>query len=308
MSVGPPENFTGDITMMDNIVFMGGKLGEPPFALMQRGEEMWTIERTAAGRLVSLINKVIVSDNIKSKPSSGLVTIIIVVVAMVLIIVGLGVCLLRKLNSTKNNNSSLAPITEDHPAFKKKSNNVTYGRQGRRDNASTHHHQSAGNSPPTHILPLTPTPPTAQQQHMLGLQFSSHPRPSFVTTAHGAEEQTIVNASKPTSGAPGAPQTQWQPTPFVPPARTCDNNMSTSPPSTSPRNSPASPASSNAPAAASFLLDPQQVQFSPDANQRRLITSNKPLPSPPPILRITRPDPAVGSPHSLVITNNPQLC
>ncbi|KAF9122107.1 hypothetical protein BGW39_010017 [Mortierella sp. 14UC] len=90
-------------------------------------------------------------------------------------------------------------------------------------------HLPVASSVPTHILPMAPiTPipaptttmqPQTFQDQMQGLQFSSHPRPNFVTTGatttgYGQEGSSLGPHMSATSA------TAWQPTPFVPPTTT----------------------------------------------------------------------------------------
>ncbi|KAF9900220.1 hypothetical protein EC991_007771 [Linnemannia zychae] len=84
-------------------------------------------------------------------------------------------------------------------------------------------------SVPTHALPMAPITPMpaplmAAQPHtfqdqMQGLQFSSHPRPNFVTTGVAAtgygEGGLLPGAQTSVTGT-----AVWQPTPFVPPPST----------------------------------------------------------------------------------------
>ncbi|KAG0372374.1 hypothetical protein BGX24_000332 [Mortierella sp. AD032] len=67
------------------------------------------------------------------------------------------------------------------------------------------------------ITSVTTQPLHTFQDQMLGLQFSSHPRPNFVTTgateAIGYEQEQLSSPGASTSAA----STTWQPTPFVPP-------------------------------------------------------------------------------------------
>ncbi|KAG0271498.1 hypothetical protein BGZ95_000678 [Linnemannia exigua] len=85
---------------------------------------------------------------------------------------------------------------------------------------------------PSNTLPMAPITPvsvtaTTQplqtfQNQMLGLQFSSHPRPNFVTTVTtettGYEQEQLPSPGAPTYATSSA----WQPTPFVPPTRPSD--------------------------------------------------------------------------------------
>ncbi|KAF9125333.1 hypothetical protein BG015_004915 [Linnemannia schmuckeri] len=60
------------------------------------------------------------------------------------------------------------------------------------------------------------------QDQMQGLQFSTHPRPNFVTTAQD-RESGMHNDSDSYLKPIGAPQEPWQPTAFVPPTRPIDH-------------------------------------------------------------------------------------
>jgi hypothetical protein len=81
------------------------------------------------------------------------------------------------------------------------------------------------------MTPIT----SASQQHqtyqnqMLTLQFSSHPRPNFVTIAASSGEPETAASSVPYPGWSGAPQEAWQPAPFVPLASSVNDTAVSSP-------------------------------------------------------------------------------
>ncbi|KAK3830490.1 MAG: hypothetical protein JOS17DRAFT_746514 [Linnemannia elongata] len=122
----------------------------------------------------------------------------------------------------KEQEKSRAPISPDHPAFKNhdiSANFFTHTQQPGHNGGVNYHQQLGSNNPPTVILPMAPLAPQQQrfmQDQMQGLQFSTHPRATFVTTAQGGEPGTH-SSTNPYPETAGTPQTQWQPTPFVPP-------------------------------------------------------------------------------------------
>ncbi|KAG9069772.1 hypothetical protein KI688_009097 [Linnemannia hyalina] len=77
---------------------------------------------------------------------------------------------------------------------------------------------------------MPPVPQQHQTYHdqMQALQFSSHPRPNYVTTAYSTEPDT---SSPPVSytGSSGTPEAAWEPTPFVPPVRPASSTGLSSP-------------------------------------------------------------------------------
>ncbi|KAH7050499.1 hypothetical protein BKA57DRAFT_458896 [Linnemannia elongata] len=171
---------------------------------------------------------------------------------------------------------------------------------------------------PTTVIPMTPITslPMQPQQihtfqdHMQALQFSSHPRPTFVTTAYSTEPGTSnVPVSYP--GSSGAPQAAWQPTPFVPPARPASN---TGLPSHSAGAEAGvvghSPGASNATEFSSTTgIDTSQTNAVRDPNDSGTPSPASPPPSPF-VPRSTRPNQEPGSalsPHALLArSQNPQ--
>ncbi|KAF9153497.1 hypothetical protein BG015_003277 [Linnemannia schmuckeri] len=158
----------------------------------------------------------------------------------------------------------------------------------------------------TSILPMAPNT-SAQRQtfqdQMQALQFSSHPRPNFVTTAaYIGESETSSNASSvPYLGWSGAPQAAWQPTPFILPTRPANStNVST-------------PSTSHAPATTTFVTagtqssqDPQarSVDGIVDSGATSSSAQSLPLLSSPSIPYNTRPSPGIETCHTLVAPQN----
>lgn len=173
-------------------------------------------------------------------------TLIIGISGAFIIIGGLAVYLYRQ-----EQKKIKTPVTPDHPAFKNQGVNsiiVTYTLQPGHNGRVIYHQQLGSNNPPTAILPMVPLAPQQQQfmhDQMQRPQFSSHPRPNFVTTAQGGEPETNSSA-KPNPGTAGTPQTRWQPTSFVPPVtnqRICEPEQDGSTPPLSRFEAPLPPIS-----------------------------------------------------------------
>lgn len=182
-------------------------------------------------------------------------------------------------------------------------------------NGGPNYYIPGGQPAPTTILPKAPVTlvPLQQQlqtmqERMKGLQFSTHPRPNFVTAAYGGEPELPNVSSSPSgpyTGAPGTPQAPRQPRPFVPPTtRPTTSTLGTPSPST--RQSLADTSTfSTGTASPSPSQDPQTAIL---PQSTRGVAASEPLPSPlpPSILHFPRPSPEVESPHSIINTNNSQ--
>ncbi|KAF9549836.1 hypothetical protein EC957_002406 [Mortierella hygrophila] len=166
----------------------------------------------------------------------------------------------------------------------------------------------AATFPGTHITSTPPVPQQHQtyQDQMQALQFSSHPRPNYVTTAYSTESAT---PSPPASytGSSGAPQAVWEPTPFVPPARPASSTGLPSP-SAGAGAAGHSPDTSTA-TAVSSTTDTAGLQTNVTRDPQDRGTPSPSFP-PPSVPHSTRPGQEAGtasSPHALLArSQNPQ--
>ncbi|KAF9089164.1 hypothetical protein BGX29_012181 [Mortierella sp. GBA35] len=300
--LGTPENFTQDITSAQIFVPIDGGPGQVDFALMKKFSRMWVFGKTSAGgRYADDFPKVDVTDPVGFNPNpkppssssdsdkSSDTGVIVGVIAGVVAFAGVFIYLYRR-NSTRGKNNTKPTVPKPSPAFIQ-GNNYAYAQQPGPDGGPNYCNPAGqypattyplGQTAPTTILPMAPITPVPQhhafQDQMQGFQFSSHPRPTFVTTAHGGEPEPVGP-----TGAAGVPwqPIPWQPTPFFPPAHST-NSIDASFPSATAFSNTTITQSSN---------DPQAIV---------------PLSSPPSIPYYTRPSPEVNSPHALMNTKNPQ--
>ncbi|KAF9146015.1 hypothetical protein BGX30_005111 [Mortierella sp. GBA39] len=224
-STGPPvANFTNSATDMDFFVPLGDGTSPTSFALMKQYGIMYVFGNDNGARYTHEINKVNITDPVGINPNprtpstgsssslgdSSSADAIIGVIAGVGFLLGLIVWLtMRGRTANATNATADKPLPSIPPL--NNTNNYVYP-------PTTY---PSGQPAPTTILPMAPITPVPQQHQtyqdqMQALQFSSHPRPNYVTTAYSTEPATF---SPPVSypGSSGAPQAAWQPTPFVPP-------------------------------------------------------------------------------------------
>ncbi|KAG0214050.1 hypothetical protein BGX28_002916 [Mortierella sp. GBA30] len=114
------------------------------------------------------------------------------------------------------------------------------------------------------------------QDQMQGLQFSNHPRPSFVTVAGGGDQSLVP----PQPGIEALDNIPWSPRPFVPPSRSSGSNGGHSP-----------NASSTAASVASPNRDPQEASSESSGTVGTGSLSTSAYPSPPSIPSHSRPSP-----------------
>ncbi|KAF9130123.1 hypothetical protein BG015_004046 [Linnemannia schmuckeri] len=163
------------------------------------------------------------------------------------------------------------------------------------------------------ILPMAPITPLTPQQHqtlqeqMQALQFSTHPRPNFITTSSGGELETtnvpLADSPGPYSEAAGTPAAPWPQMPYVTPTHP---NDSASMPSLSLACSPTT-ASAFSTAATNTFNDPQSILSDDAAAVTPDLAASKPLPSLPPVSCNIRPISDARRPHVFsAATNSPQ--
>lgn len=153
------------------------------------------------------------------------------------------------------------------------------------------------------MAPITPVPPQqfqSMQERMQALQFSSHPRPNFVTTVHGGEFDSS-NPLVSNSGLSGAPRAAWQPTPFVPPAQLASSNIDRPFPSVLNSPSATTVLSGSSPGQSSH--DPQTVVSQHAVNSYTLSEATS-LPPPTSIPHYTRPSPDIELSHIRATVQN----
>ncbi|KAF9083147.1 hypothetical protein BGX23_011743 [Mortierella sp. AD031] len=327
VTVGPPvKNFTKELYDMDFFTPIGGGPGQVSFVLTQKYKSMYAFGIDYTGWIFAdEVSKIKVNDTVGTDPnptptpsssdsgSSDSTGVIIGVLAGVLFLGGILVYFLKKIS--KNTQSDNKPAVPKPNPVLTQGNNYAYAQQPGYlgQNGGPNYYNPAGQYPattyplgqpaPTTILPMAPITPVPQhqtfQQQMQGLQFSSHPRPNFVTTAYGGEPDPATapsNVPAPytsTTGAAWQP-TPWQPTPFVPPAR--------------PASTVGVPSSiaGHSPSATAYSSVTAQSSNDPQAIVSHGVDPGKPLPSPPSIPRNSRPSPEVNSPHTPVNTQSPQ--
>ncbi|KAF9092843.1 hypothetical protein BGX23_003876 [Mortierella sp. AD031] len=320
LDLGPPAvNFTKDIIYGDFLIPIGGGPGQASFSLMQKNMNMYAFGKDYTGWMFAdQISRVNVTDTVGINPnprpsssssdsdSSSGAGVIVGTIAGIVFVGGLLVWFIRRNNNT-NKDSAKPAVGNNHPAFTQV-NNYTYAQQPGPNGGPNYYNPSAqypagqypgtyptttyplGQNAPTTILPMAPISSMPQPQtfqgQMQGLQFSSHPRPNFVTTAYGSEPQTpnTMSGATGTVGAPWQP-VPWQPTPFVPPTRPINSEDLPSP---SASHSPGATAFSSVTAQASH---DQQTPLTPKEP-----ALPKPLPTPPSIPRDTRPATDAESP------------
>lgn len=187
-------------------------------------------------------------------------------------------------------------------------------------------HQS---TTPTTVIPMTPITSIPQQpQHQTyqdqvqALQFSSHPRPNYVTTGYSTEAGSS-NPSVSYAESSGAPQAAWQPTPFVPPALPAKSTGLSIPSASTNAGADGHYPSTSTATAISSTTGTADLQTKAVRNpqDRGAPSPSSPPPSPslpppsfsllpPSVPRSTRPDQEAGSassPHALLVrSQNPQ--
>lgn len=183
---------------------MGGNTpGSPPFAFLQNEYSVrsLTLGGPQAGVIVDTSNLTIPEpfgqdpnpkqpskengDGDKNEDGLG-VGQIIGIIAALLLIVGAGFLI----RSKKKTSSKGGAVLQSHGASQIPKE--SYGPDGPNSHRYPPHQQQQ--QQPSHNLPMAPITPVAQQQHQTyqdqiqTLQFSSHPRPTIVTTGGTGEE------------------------------------------------------------------------------------------------------------------------
>ncbi|KAG0280576.1 hypothetical protein BGZ96_001516 [Linnemannia gamsii] len=257
-STGPPTNFTSEITYMDYFVPLGDGTGLTSFVLMQQYGKLKVFANDKGFRYTETVDKASITDPVGENPnpnspsggsgsgsgsgflgddSSSSTGAIIGAILGVLFVVALIAWFVKRTHGTK---IIYAPSTAAHNPFPEfpPVNNYAYPQQLGSDGGPVYHDPSGQDPAPSYPLrqntpttllpmaPITPVPPQqlqSMQDQMQALQFSSHPRPNFVTTAHGEESEASNTISANTAGsflgAAGPSTAPWQPTLFVPPAQ-----------------------------------------------------------------------------------------
>ncbi|KAK3819388.1 MAG: hypothetical protein JOS17DRAFT_756330 [Linnemannia elongata] len=312
-STGPPTaNFTSDITSMEYFVPLGDGTSPTTFALARRFHSMYVFGNDNGFIYTHEIDKVSITDPVginpnPKKPSTGSSSspgAIIGAIFGVVVVGGLIIWFARRRNRTKTANATAAAADKPFPPFPPlNNNNYAYPQQPGQNGGPNYYNPTGQNSTattyptgqvaPTTILPMAPITSVSQQHQtfqdqMQALQFSSHPRPNFVTTAaySGESESSSGPSSVPYPGWSGAPQAAWQPTPFAPPARPTSSQGTPTP---SAGGSPAV-ATAFSSATAQSSQNPQAIvsRSSVDSPTPSTFT---PLSSPPSVPHCTRPSP-----------------
>ncbi|KAF9537643.1 hypothetical protein EC957_007850 [Mortierella hygrophila] len=315
-STGPPvANFTNSAINMDFFVPLGDGTSPISFALMKQYGKMYVFGNDNGARYTHEINKVNITDPVGINPNprtpstgssssqgdSSSAGAVIGVIAGVGFLLGLIVCLImrgRAANAAKATNAtadkplpSLPPLNNTnnyvYPQQPGQTGGPNYYRPPGQPSASTIY--PSGQPAPTTILPKAPITPVPQQHQtyqdqMQALQFSSHPRPNYVTTGYSTEPTT---SSPPVSysGSSGVPQAAWQPTPFVPPTRP---SSSINTPTLSAGGSSVVATAFSSTAAAQSPQEPQAIVSQHFIDSPAPSTST-PLSSPPSVPHSTRP-------------------
>ncbi|KAF9332124.1 hypothetical protein BGZ91_011829 [Linnemannia elongata] len=229
-STGPPVANITNFVDTDFFVPLGDGTSPTSFALMKHYDTMYVFGNDNGYRYTHEINKVNITDPVginpnPTKPSTG--------------------------TSSSQSDSSAGAIVgaifgvgflPGGPSY--------YSPPGQYPAVTT---SPSGQPAPTTIMPMAPITPVPQQHQtyqdqIQALQFSSHPRPTFVTTA--AEEHETPAAAPEI----GMPQSLWQPKPFVPPARPCDSTTTPSSPANTPGATITSTTANNTPAGTPLVL------------------------------------------------------
>ncbi|KAK5822327.1 hypothetical protein F5H01DRAFT_410631 [Linnemannia elongata] len=301
----PVANFTNTATNMDFFVPLGDGTSPTSFALMKQFGKLYAFGNDNGYRYTREINKASITDSVgvnpnPSKPSSGSSSsqddssstgVVIGAIVGVVLLGGVIVWLTRRFRTadtaTATNTAANKPLPPVPPL--NNTNNYVYPQQPGQT-GGPNYYNLPGQPAPTTILPMAPITPAPQQHQtyqdqMLALQFSSHPRPNYVTTAYSTEP---VTSSPPVShpGSSGAPQAAWQPTPFVPPTR-LSSSMGSPTPSAGGFSVVATAFSSTA--AAQSPQEPQAIVSQESVDSPALSVST-PL-SPPSVPYSTRPSP-----------------
>ncbi|KAG0280577.1 hypothetical protein BGZ96_001517 [Linnemannia gamsii] len=311
-STGPPTNFTNEIAIMDFFAPLGDGTGPTSFALMKNFGSLKVFGNDNGFRYTHIINNAKVTDpvgvnsdpNPPSTDSDSSSTAAIIGVILGVMFVGVLIFWLVKRNLRNNKANATNPANKPLPPFPPV-NNYGYPQQPRQNGGGPNYYNPAGQhlasahplkqNTPTTVLPMAPIAPIPQQvqsmqEQMQALQFSTHPRPNFITTGYGGEPEPSnampTHTSGPFLGTAGLSTAPWQPTPFVPPARPAS---SVGAPTSSGGGSPAA-ATAFSSAAPQSLRNPQASvsQYSVDSPTSSVST---PLSSPPSVPRNTRPNP-----------------
>ncbi|KAK3808807.1 MAG: hypothetical protein JOS17DRAFT_545002, partial [Linnemannia elongata] len=315
-STGPPvANFTNSAVNMDFFVPLGDGTSPTSFALMKQYGTMYVFGNDNGARYTHEINKVNITDPVGINPNpsssssgssssqddSSSAGVVIGAIVGVVLLGGVIVWLARIGKTANAAKATTATADKPLPPFPPLSNtnyHANHQQQGQTGGPS--HYNPPGQYPaviayplgqpaPTTILPMAPITPVPQQHQtyqdqMQTLQFSSHPRPNFVTTAYSTEP---VTSNPPVSypGSSGAPQAAWQPTPFVPPARP-SSSIGTPTPSAGGSSVVATAFSSIA--AAHSPQEPHAI-VSQQSVDSPAPSASTPLSSPPSVPHSTRP-------------------
>ncbi|KAG9069784.1 hypothetical protein KI688_009109 [Linnemannia hyalina] len=315
-STGPPvANFTNSAINMDFFVPLGDGTSPTSFALMKQYSKMYVFGNDNGTRYTHEINKVNITDPVGYNPNprtpptgssssqgdSSPAGAIIGVIAGGGFLLGLMVWLTMRARTAKAAKATNATPDKPLPYIPplNNTNNYVYPQQpgqtggpnyyplpGQPPASTTY---PSGQPAPTTILPMAPITPVPQQHQtyqdqMQALQFSSHPRPNYVTTAYSTEPAT---SSPPVSysGSSGAPQAVWQPTPFVPAIRP---SSSINTPTLSAGGSSVVATAFSSTAAAQSPQEPEAI-VSQHSVDNPAPSASTPLSSPPSVPHSTRP-------------------
>ncbi|KAF9178745.1 hypothetical protein BGZ50_007510 [Haplosporangium sp. Z 11] len=242
-------------------------INDGQFALMKSGDQMdaITLSGSSFGNFYANIS-INIADSIdpnfkfevakpNGRPKVGLI-VGVIAAAVVLVGAGIGYFLWRK--KFKRHATGAAGAVTAAPAlpskdhaynqgntfFQKMELETEVGHDGRPiayDQTATHPGFIGATVTPLTTATTTMSGPPVQtfQGHMQDLQFSSHPRPNFVTGGPSMDGQSQYGgAHSGFSGTAAASQAPWQPTPFIPPTESQSNfPSSTSPPPPIPHGS-----------------------------------------------------------------------
>lgn len=301
---------------MDYFVPLGDGTGPTSFALMGYFGLLKVFGNDNGFRYTHIINKAKITEpvgvNTDPKPpstnsdsqdeSSSTAAVLGAIVGVVFVGVLIVWLVKRNHRNTTANATNLAnkPLPPFPPV-----NNYGYPQQAGHNGGGPNYYNPAGQrlpsalplkqDTPTTFLPMASIAPIPQQsqsmqEQMQALQFSSHPRPSFVTTAYGGESEPSnampANTSGPFLGPAGSSTVPWQPKPFVPPARPASNVGAPT------------PSGGGSPAVATVFSrsadrSPQhpQVSVSQYSVDSPTSSASTPLSSPPSVPHNTRPGP-----------------
>ncbi|KAH7050540.1 hypothetical protein BKA57DRAFT_458986 [Linnemannia elongata] len=278
-STGPPVANITNFVDTDFFVPLGDGTSPTTFALMKHYDTMYVFGNDNGYRYTHEINKVDITDPVginpnPTKPSTGSSSsqgdsssagAIVGAIIGVGFLVGLIVWYARRGETAKAAKATTTAADKPMQSFPplNNMNNDVHPQQPDQPGGPSYYNppgqypavttSPSGQPAPTTIKPMAPITPVPQQHQtyqdqIQALQFSSHPRPTFVTTA--AEEHETTAAAP----AIGMPQSLWQPKPFVPPARPCDSTTTPSSPADTSRATITSTTANNTPAGTPLVL------------------------------------------------------